>query len=334
MGSSKRYNLKICFRKVEFMKNKMVNKILFVAVLTMFFATLASAANTLCLQWEVPQDDKTPDFDISLVKGRERVLYPPNEITLKVGGVVVAVHEKNMEQVEECITIIDKKALSSYMLGIHHYGGDATSLRFLELYEKEKGGTIKVIDNYVSNFKNNTDGDASATPRSNSKFWVLLPVSEVLAKLEQPQPVKVVKEKPKEEPKIKPCDPVKGADLTHCDFTGKDFSKADFRNTNIQGVSFKNARLREALFNDANCQKADFSHADLYDASFSHANCEGANFNKADLQKVNFKDADLKKAKFRKADIRKANFKKTDLRKSNIDQAKRNEGANFENTRR
>ncbi len=323
------------------------NKLLLSFLCFLLWAPASFAATTLCLEWEVPQGEVAPDFDIALVLGRDRVLHP-QQTPLKIGSNIVAIHEKTNPTDEECITLIDEAALKNHSVGIHHYGKDATQLRFLELFERNQDGTTKVVGNYKNNFVNNTDGDRNATPRSGSEYWVLIPVPEVLeilnpaATVAQNTTVAATTTVPPTTAAptttvpvaaAPDCEPGAGKDLRHCNFTDKNLGGANFERANISGVSFKRAMLKNAKFNDADCHKTDFSHAKLEDASFTRAKCSQADFTKTDAREVNFKDANLTKSNFRKADIRKANFKRATLRKSNIKEANRDEGANFEDIR-
>jgi len=301
-------------------------------LMLLLIVPVTQAATTLCLEWEVPQGKKLPDFDITLVLGRKRVLYPPNNSTLKIGNSIAAIHDKTSPTDQECITLVSPKELSEYTLGIHHYSKDATDLTFLELYELKKNGTAKVIGNYSEHFENNREGNASATPRARSGHWVLIKVSDIMAAL---APAPATKTEPKQaavvEKKVETpdCDPGERKDLRHCNFANKFLHNVSFKWSDVSGVSFKDARLEGAMFNDAKCAKADFVNTQLKDASFVRAKCSHADFAKADLRDVNFKDADLTKAKFRKADIRRANFKRARLRGANYKEAKRSKGANF-----
>ncbi|MBF0278984.1 MAG: pentapeptide repeat-containing protein [SAR324 cluster bacterium] len=329
-------------------------KLLFPFLIFLLMVSWVQAATTICLEWEVPQGKEVPDFDITLVLGRERVLFPPNNTTLKIGNSVAAIHDKTSPTDQECITLVAPQALSNYMVGIHHYSKDASDLNFLELYELRKNGTAKVIGEYREHFENNIEGEASATPRANSDHWVLLKVTDVMAALE-PAPAAVAKSEPKqetasaaapaakveqkkeevEEPKAAEpdCEPGEDKDLRHCDFADKDLARSNFKGADISGVSFKKAKLKNAMFNEAKCYKTDFSHSHLEDASFVRAKCAQADFTKSDLREVNFKDADLTKANFRSADIRKVNFKRAHLRGSNYKEARRDDGANYEDIR-
>ena len=318
---------------------------------------VTQAATTLCLEWEVPAGTALPDFDITLVLGRKRVLYPPNHSTLKLGNSIAAIHEKTSPTDQECITLVTPDALANYTVGIHHYSKDASALSFLELYELKKDGTAQIIDDYKAHFENNFEGNATATPRSRSHYWVLIPVTEIMATLApasvaeaepEPQPTSAAEEESEPEAVVaksekeaepaaeaKPaepdCEPGEGKDLRHCDFAGKNLDRANFQRSDVSGVSFKNARLIKAKFNDAKCYKADFSHTNMRDASFVRAKCAQSDFTKSNLRKVNFRDADLTKANFNRADIRKANFNRARLRRANYKEASRDEGANFEN---
>ncbi len=331
---------------------------LFLVIFLLLVSPLSHAATTVCLEWEVPQGTSVPDFDIALVLGRDRVLYPPNNTTLKIGNNLVAIHEKTSPTDQECIALIDPGALGKYAVGIHHYAKDASSLSFLELYEQKKDGTTKVVGDYKDHFMDNMSGDRRATPRASSRFWVLVPVPTLMEMLapepmvenksepmaeNKPKPMAESKSEPvaamespaEEEPKGPDCEPGEGKDLRACDFTGKSFPDGtNFKRANIAGVSFKEARLKKGMFNEADCKGADFSHASLEDSSFVRAECSQANFNKAYLVDVNFKDANLNKTKWRKADIRKANFKRAKLRKANYKEASRDDGANFEDIKK
>ncbi|MBF0289176.1 MAG: pentapeptide repeat-containing protein [SAR324 cluster bacterium] len=314
-----------------------------IAIFLLLMTPLAQAATTVCLEWEVPKNTTVPDFDIALVLGRDRVLYPPENTTLRIKGHLVAVHEKANPTDKECITLVEPDALEKYSIGIHHYAQDATSLRYLELYEQKKDGTTVLVGDYMDSFKNNISGDPSATPRSSSKFWVLISVPELTEKLnaaamakddEETEPMEKPEEtKPmaKDKTESPDCKPGEGKDLTACDFSGKSFPDGtSFKRANISGVSFKEAKIKKGMFNDANCHKTDFSHSDLEDSAFVRADCSQANFTKAYLVDVNFKDANLNKTKWRDADIRKVNFKRAKLRKANYKEAKRSDEANFQ----
>ncbi len=301
-------------------------------VILLLIVPVTHAATTLCLEWEVPQGKKLPDFDITLVIGRKRVLYPPNHTTLKIGNRIAAIHDKTSPTDQECITLVSPKTLSEYTLGIHHYSKNATELTFLELYELKKNGTARVIGDYSEHFEKNIEGNVSATPRAHSNHWVLIRVPDIMAAL---VPEAVTKTKPKKEAVVEKkvatpdCEPGERKDLRHCNFANKHLLNVNFKEADVSGVSFKGARLEGAMFNDAKCAKTDFVSTQLKDASFVRAKCAHADFAKADLRDVNFKDADLTKAKFRKADIRRANFKRARLRGANYDEAKRSSGANF-----
>lgn len=121
-----------------------------------------------------------PDFDITLVREQERILYPPNQTILKRHGKVVAIHGKG-QRGQECVTLVDPVALTGYSIGIHHYAKNATHLKYVELYEFKNDGTTEVLQNYQDYFKSNATGNESAPPQQDSQYWVLIPITKILA---------------------------------------------------------------------------------------------------------------------------------------------------------
>lgn len=330
---------------------KVILKLALSLVIMLGFTHFAMAER-VCLEWKA--DGKDPDFDLALIKGRDRILYAQGEDTLRIPNIgLVAVFEKTSDT-EECLDIIDFSALEKYEVGVHHFGLDASKLRFVELFVKKKDGTVEVINDYSTKFSKNTKGDPEATPRQGSEYWELVPMAEVTkllmpkeAQKPAPQVVEQKQEGKKEENKEEdPCKPGKGRHLQGCDYSNQSLVGMDFTGAHLHKANFSNSILDKAIFDNVVAPESNFHRASINEASFNGAaienaifkqtravrttwngvKCKQTDFVESDLEKAVFNDIDCPQANFNEANLSDAEFKdgninKASFRKSNLNKA-------------